>query len=176
MHSANLLYQLDPLFGEVVYPGHSALADSFPNEWESALKKLHGKDWKSVRWEDFEFDGNIGETVGALSVKGFIYFLLGLIRLVLTDSDRRYSIVHALLHRFTVPEDSSYPKTEQKKILAALSSERRKFLMTFLAAMRDAESTLCPVIIDAAILSLKSSDVIPYKREEVERWASSFKA
>src|SRR5262245_48940093 len=122
-----LLDEINREFSDVVYPGDNALADSYPNEWESTLGNLRGKDWRRVEGKDFDSRGGIIEVVQALGLKGFIYFLPGLLRISLADADSRYAVVSALLTRFTV---SDYPSAKiQKRIIAALSPARRGFLV-----------------------------------------------
>lgn len=167
-----LLYELNSAFRDVVYPGDRALGDSYPNEWESTLRNLHGKDWRSVKGEDFDSQGGIIEGVQALSLKGFIYFLPGLIRIALTDAAHRQIVVDALLTQFTVPDYLSGDAAEEKRIVAALSPARRNFLVRFFTAMREADPTLCPVVVDSAIFNLKAGEVIPYRHDDVIKWAS----
>jgi hypothetical protein len=58
--------------------------------------------------------------------------------------------------------------------MAALSPIRRSFMVNFFSSLREAERNLCPVIVDSAIFNLKAGDIIPYKNEEVMKWASLY--
>ena len=162
-----LLDELYRVFSGVVYPGDNALADSYPNEWEPTLKNLFGKDWRSVVATDFDSAGGIIEGIQALGLKGFVYFLPGLVRISVIDAESRYAVVSALLTRFTAPDYLSSSVTPQKKIMAALSPAHRSFMIGFLCAMREAEPRLCPIIVDSAVFNLKAGDIIPYKNEDV---------
>jgi hypothetical protein len=55
---------------------------------------------------------------------------------------------------------------------AALSPARRNFLIRFFSSMREADPTLCPVIVDSAISNLKAGSVTPYKHDDVQKWAA----
>lgn len=169
-----LLYELNRVFAGVVYPGDNALADSYPNEWEPTLRNLHGKDWRSVVAKDFDSEGDISEGIHSLGLKGFIYFLPGLVRISLTDVENRYAVVSALLNRFTTSDRLSAPMMPRKKILIALSPARRNFMISFFSSMQEAEPMLCPIIVDSAIFNLKAGDVIPYMEEDVKKWASRY--
>jgi hypothetical protein len=167
-----LIDELNRMFADVVYPGDKALAGSYPNEWESTLRNLQGKDWRTVASKDFDSQGGIIEGVQVLGLKAFIYFLPGLIRICLTDSDSRYDVAAALLTRFTVPDYLSATVAAEKALMAALSPARRSFLVRFFSSLRETEPTLCPIIIDSAVFNLKVGDIIPYKHEDVKQWAS----
>ena len=169
-----LLNEINREFCDVVYPGDAGLADSYPNEWEPTLRNLHGKDWRCVESRDFDSQGGMIEGIQALGLKGFIYFLPGLIRISLIDADSRYMIVSALLTRFTVPDSLAQSLAIQKKILASLSPARRSLLIRFFSVIRESEPLLCPVLIDSAISNLKAGDVTPYKEEDVKKWVCRF--
>ncbi|MGZ4962096.1 MAG: hypothetical protein ACXWC8_06015 [Limisphaerales bacterium] len=169
-----LLYELNHLFSDVVYPGDKALADSYPNEWEFTLRNLQGKNWRSVKGQDFDSQGGIIEGVQALGLKGFIYFLPGLVHICLTDADSRYIVTSALLNNFTIPDYLPESVATLKKIMAALSPARRSFMARFFSSMREAEPTLCPIVVDSAVFNLTVGDIVPYKHEDVKKWAAQF--
>lgn len=58
-----LLDEIETTFSGSTYPGAYALADEYPNEWESTLCKLQGKDWRTVVTSDFDSQGGVAEGV-----------------------------------------------------------------------------------------------------------------
>lgn len=167
-----LLDEIETTFSGSAYPGDNALAESYPNEWESTLRQLQGKDWRTVTARDFDSQGGIIEGVQALSIQGFTYFLPGLVRIALTQADHRYIISSALLSRFTRPDQLERPLESQERILFALSPQQREFLARFFAAMQEAEPLLFPVLVKSAISNLASARVDPYRHEDVHKWAA----
>ncbi len=164
-----ILHELEKQFSDVAYPGDQAVGDSYPNEWEPTLRRLHGKDWRQVTVDDFDSQGGLIEGVQALSLKGFIYFLPGLVRIALTQPDHRYTIASALLPLFTHPDYLGSSFERQQAIMTALSPQRREFLVRFFAAMQEAETTLCPVVVESAIANLRNGRVASYRHADVEK-------
>ena len=164
--SGMLLNELNQEFADVSYPGDDQLADSYPNEWESTLDNLRGKDWRVVEAKDFDSQDGVIEGIQALGSRGFLYFLPGLLRIFLTDPGSRYSVGYGLLTWFTVPEGMK-PDDSQDAVVHALSSVRRDFLVRFFSVLRIQESDLSPAIVDAAIASLRAGAVTAYKLDDV---------
>ena len=168
-----MVHELDKLFSEAKYPGDTALADTYPNEWEAMLKQLHGKHWRQVTVKDFDSQGGVIEGVQALGHKGFIYFLPGLLRLALTEEDHRYPIVSALLTRFTHPDYAEEVLSRQQAIIGALTTEQREFLIRFFHESLTIEETLCPTIVKSAVENLKNGQVRCYRQGEIESWVAN---
>jgi hypothetical protein len=168
-----MVHELDKLFAEAKYPGDMALADAYPNEWEATLKRLQGKHWRSVVVKDFDSQGGITEGVQALGLKGFHFFLPGLLRLALTEPEHRYPIVDALLTRFTHPDEAAEECARQQAIVSALTVEQRDFLARFFAESLAQEETLCPVMVKCAVENLKNGQVRCYRQSEIESWVGN---
>ena len=168
----SILHELDSAFGDVSYPGDTALAASRPSEWDSTLRRLCGKRWREVTAEDFDSQDGLVGSVQALSLKGLVYFLPGLVRIALTDSTARYAVVDALVSRFTCPDHLPESCGFEKEVIAALSATRRDFLARFLAEMEKVEPHFCPVLIESAIANLRNGDVKSYRHEDVQKWAA----
>jgi hypothetical protein len=152
-----LLRELDNLFSDVCYPGDKALADYWPNEWESFFERVKGKNWRNVTANDFVFDAGIDEGIQALSLKGFIYYLPGLVHIALTKSDDRYPVASALLTLFSIPDRDRAPSAtnSQRNVILSLSAARRDFLIRFFLKMKQMEPNLSPSLIDSVITILK---------------------
>lgn len=158
-----LLYEIDNLFGHVKKPDRHQLGARGTEEWACTLNHLHTRTWRQVTLEDFDSQDGVAGTISVLSKSGFIYFLPGLLRLALTtpDGDERYVIVSALVDVFTRP-DYLAPDIENTAKLKTLSPEQRGWLIRFLEEVRKGLPTLYPIVIDAAIASLKAGETIPH--------------
>ena len=145
------------------------MAASRPSEWDSTLRRLCGKSWRQVTVEDFDSQDGLVGSVQALSLKGLVYFLPGLVRIALTDSTARYAVVDALVSLFTCPDYLRESSGFQKEVIAALSAARRDFLARFLAEMEKGEAHFCPVLIQSAIANLRNGGVKSYRHEDVQK-------
>ena len=164
--------ELESLFGQVPYPGDKALADSYPNEWDSTIEQLHGKDWRTVGVLAFDSQGGIVEGIQALSAIGFIYFLPGLVRIALAQPEDRYLIVSALLTRFTHLDRPQSSCRKQQEIIERLSSDQRNFLSPFFAEMQTREPLICSVLIGSARRNLAEGKLTPYTQNQIDQWMS----
>ncbi len=167
-----LLRELDQLFSDTRYPGDDALGD-LSSEWACTLRCLQGKNWRSVKPGDFDSQSGLIEGVQALSPKGFVYFLPGLVRLALTDVEVRYAISIALLSAFTRP-DYLPTRPEDSQILSMLSLMQRRFLISFLNEVQAMEPQLCPIVVNSAKVNLQTGTITPYLQKDVEHWANTF--
>lgn len=167
-----LLWELNRLFADVEYPGDGALGISSPSEWDSMLRRLRGKNWRAVTVDDFDAQGGLEEGVQALSLKAFIYYLPGLVRIALSDQNSRYAVSHALLSMFTWPDNLNRTPDQQNRVIAALSPARRSFLISFLEEMQLLDSCLCSVLVDSAKTNLRAGNVTPYQQADVDRWVA----
>jgi hypothetical protein len=167
-----VLLELESLFGHTEYPGDAALADSWPNEWESTFEQLSGKDWRTVQIDDFDSQGGAMEGILMLSAAGFIYFLPGLIRIALFETEQMYIVTNALVTRFTCCDNSQGSFENERKIIAGLSVDQREFLVSFFREIQKKDRSICPVLIESAIRNLTTGSIEPYQYIDVQRWAS----
>ena len=168
---ATLYDELESLFGEFAHPGDKALASSLPNEWESIFEQLHGKNWHTVEISDFDSQGGIYEGIQVLSVRGFVYFLPGLVRIALTQP-RSEPVISALLSQFAHLDRPGSSFQKQQKIIASLSPEQRNFLARFFAEMQRLDPLICSAISDSAIRNLAEGRITSYQQSDVEQWLS----
>ncbi len=170
-----LLHELDRLFSDVKRPDPIELGSHGSEEWASTLRHLAAKTWRNVTVEDFDSQDGLLGTVNVLSARGILYFLPGLLRLTLNSREEgiRYLIASALLNVFTHP-DLSKASREQVAVLSSLSGSQRDFLIRFFEEKQRELPTICPVILQAAITSLKAGEPLPYSQEQVRFWASHF--
>ena len=177
-------FSLNRLFSEVVRPGYAGLADSYPNEWESTLRQLDGKDWRTVKIEDFDSQGGILEGIQVLGLKGFMFFLPGLVRIALTQPEPRYMVAYALMTRFTqreaLPQFTSTAErtlaalslSEAQQRIAALAPAQREFLARVLTSIQESEPDLYSLLVDSAISNLRLGEIVPYRDKDLMQWLS----
>lgn len=167
-----MLDELEIAFSDLVYPGDEELGESRPNEWETTYERLYGKDWREVTFDDFEADGGLLEAVNVLSSQGFIYFLPGLLRIALMNSDFRYITAYAISNEFSVPDYLVESGTEEiRRRIDRLNQVQRDFLIRFFTWTRKEEPDLCPVLIDSAIKNLTTGEITAYRQRSVEESA-----
>jgi hypothetical protein len=167
-----LVHEFNRIFSDLKHPGDDALAEREPSEWDGTIQRLKGKSWRNVALDDFESQSGVIEGVQALSPRGFIYFLPGLVKIALTNPDARDTVTSALLPWFTVPDYLDQERRDSG-VLSLLSPGQRRFLISFFAEMQKTESDLCAPMVDSAIANLKAGEMSPYKQEDVKRWVST---
>ena len=185
---------IEAAFGKAKYPDQGFPGEIRPSEWEYVYDRLRGKDWHDLAVEDIDAQGGVHEGISCLSADTFVYFLPGLMKLALNDTETisiRYAIVDAIVSRLT-RSDYQYKTNahghlrrrqqrrterelqkslaEQESVLALLSPKQRQFLVKFLHYATQQEPTMCPVVVNSAIQNLEQGRIEAYRQDDVLQW------
>jgi hypothetical protein len=186
---------IEDVFGKEKYPENGFPLEERQSEWEYIYDGLRGKDWHDLAIEDLDAMSGTDEGISCLSADTFVYFLPGLINLVLKDaSANRYRIVTCIADRLARP-DHLYQVTgrgderrrqqkelewlladamaDEEAIFELLSPRQRQFLIKFMRDALQAEPTMCPIVVNSAIHNLEQGKVEPYRQDDVRLWADS---
>ncbi|HEX3627668.1 MAG TPA: hypothetical protein VH280_19850 [Verrucomicrobiae bacterium] len=151
--------------------------------------------------KDLDSQGGVDEAISCLSADAFVYFLPGMMKLVLDDPATRYCIVYGIAARLT-RSDYQYQskarghelKREQRRLdrecarilqerladekimFSLLSFGQRQFLQNFLRDALQQEPTLLPIKISSAIHNLGQGKIEEYRQEDVSQWAAERKS
>ena len=167
---------INAAFADVKYPENGFLGETRPSEWDYIYQRLRGKNWRDLRAEDLDCQGGIIEGIQSLNVEAFVYFLPGMLNLILKDFSPGYVILDGILSRLTRSErEPGASLTIQDSVMALLSDKQRQFLIGFLVESARSEPTLCPIILDSAIQNLRNGKISPYRRDDILNWARQIK-
>src|SRR5262249_27728071 len=141
--------QIRAAFPSVPYPGDHILSNCWCDECAWSVRKLRGKSWKKLRLEDLgSSDG------GAMSPRGFRYFLPGLLCLAVQhpESDAGSEIVGGLV----VSDAEHSPKAIdlRNQTLVGLSLRQRRVILEFLLWLGKQKWT-APILFEAAIKNVR---------------------
>ena len=190
---------IEVVFGNAKYPEKGFPREERPSEWEYIYDQLRGKDWHDLAVEDIDAQGGVHEGISCLSADTFVYFLPGLMKLALNDTETisiRYAIADAIASRLTVSDyqyqakGRGHLRRQQRRmgrelqnslangesVLVLLSSGQREFLIRFLLDAIQEEPTLCPVVVNSAIHNLEQGRIEVYRHDDVLQWAARFKS
>lgn len=188
---------IEAVFGKVKYPAGGFPGEERPSEWKYIYDQLRGKNWQDLAIEDLDAQGGLNEGILCLSVDAFVYFLPGLMKLALNDTETisiRWAIVNAIVVRLTCSDYRYQTKArghllrrqrrqrEQElqnslakgeSVLALLSSGQRQFLIKVLLDAMQQEPTLCLVVVNSAIHNLEHGKIELYRHDDVLQWAEA---
>jgi len=150
------------------YPGDHILSNCWCDDCEFSVRNLRGKSWKQLRLEDFN-----GESAD-MSLRAFRYYLPGLMCLAVQNPDDS-SLSSMVGSRFIVSDVEPLARmAEVQETVNRLSMQQRRAVASFFQWMACQERQ-SPLLVEAAMKSVMSRRVEPYRHNELLAYYSNRK-
>lgn len=155
-------------FAGLASPGDSQVARDDSDDAELSVENLRGKRWQSLTHEDLSPSHD--ETIWALSVTAFRYYLPGLLLLCIDDPEGSTTLPHTIVDQFTAHEhDDQYCLDRKAEKIAILSKQQRQALVMFFDYLGSLDEH-CPALLDDARLNVTDGTVRVTPGDAIDRW------
>jgi hypothetical protein len=155
-------------FAGLAYPGDNLLPRDDSDDAEYSVESLRGKRWEILTHEDLSPSHD--ETIWALSVTAFQYYLPGLLLLCIDDPEGSTTLPHAIVDQLTAREhDDQYSLDRKAAKIAILSEQQRQALVVFFDYLGSLDEH-CPALLDDARLNVTDGTVRVTPEEAIDRW------
>jgi hypothetical protein len=129
---------------------------------------LRGQRWQSLTHGDLSPSHD--ETIWALSVTAFRYYLPGLLLLCIDDPEGSTTLPHAIVDQFTAREHDDQPCLDRKAAkIAMLSEQQRQGLVSFFDYLGSLDAH-CPALLDDARLNVTDGTVRVTSEDVIDSW------
>jgi hypothetical protein len=158
-------------FMGVEYPGDEFVRADTSDDSLFALANLLGKHWQGL--SNAHLAPSHDEALGALSEKGFRYYLPGLLLLCLDEPEASTQLPNAIVDRFTAGKYHDQESiTRKERRIAILSRRQRLVVSAFFRYLKTVDEH-CPELLADAERNVIDGTIRITRTETISRWADS---